>query len=76
MSGWTVLSQEEAQILLKKINPNIVRVQTPVKQFDVMTAEFIELLHVNGNRWVCMTSIGCPPGDLNLLDSLMKPVIS
>ena len=41
-----------------------------------MTAEFIQLLHVNGNHWVCMTSIGCSPGDVNLLDSLMKPVIT
>ncbi|KAK2554041.1 hypothetical protein P5673_024377, partial [Acropora cervicornis] len=67
---------QEAQILLRKINPNIEGVQrqtlSPVKQFDVMTAEFIQLLHVNGNQWVCMTSNGCPPGDLNLLDSLRK----
>ena len=41
-----------------------------------MTAEFIQLLHVNGNHWVCMNSIGCTPSDVNLLDSLMKPVIS
>lgn len=41
-----------------------------------MTAEFIQLLHMNGTHWVCMTSIGYPPGDVNLLDSLMKPVIS
>ena len=80
-NGWldcTII--QEAQILLKKINPNIEGFQRPtlgpVKQFDVMAAEFIQLLHVNGNHWVCMTSIGCPPGDVNLLDSLMKPVIS
>ena len=42
----------------------------------VMTAEFIQLLHVNGNHWVCLTSTGCPPGHVNLLDSLTKPVIS
>lgn len=79
-NGWldcTII--QEAQILLKIINPNIEGFQRPtlgpVKQFDVMTAEFIQLLHVNGNHWVCMTSIGCPPGDVNLLDSLMKSVI-
>ena len=79
-NGWldcTII--QEAQILLKIINPNIEGFQRPtlgpVKQFDVMTAEFIQLLHVNGNHWVCMTSISCPRGDVNLLDSLMKSVI-
>lgn len=80
-NGWlNCIIIQEAQLLLKKINPNIEGFQRPtlgpVKQFDVMTAEFIQLLHVNGNHWVCMTSIGCPPGDVNLLDSIMKPVIS
>ena len=80
-NGWldcTII--QEAQILLKSINPNIEGFQRPtlgpVRQFDVMTAEFIQLLHVNGNHWVCLASIGCPPGHVNLLDSLTKPVIS
>ena len=78
--GWldcTII--HEAQVLLKKINPNISGFQRPtlgaVRQFDVMTSEFIQLLHINNNHWVCMTSIGCPPGDVKLMDSLMTPVI-
>ena len=73
-NGWldcTII--QEAQILLKKINTNIEGFQRPTlgpaKQFHVMTAELIQLLHVNGNHWVCMTSIGCTPGDVNLLDN-------
>ena len=80
-NGWLDCTiKQEAQILLKKVNPNIEGFQRPtlgpVNHFYVMTAKFIQLLHVNDNHWVCMTSIGCAPGDVNLLDSLMKPVIS
>lgn len=80
-TGWLDCSiVHEAQLLLQKINPNIEGFQRPtlgpVRQFDTMTSEFIQLLHVGNNHWVCLTSIGCPPGEVQLLDSLMKPVIT
>jgi len=41
-----------------------------------MTGDFIQILNINNNHWVCVSSIGCPPGHVNLMDSLTKPVIS
>lgn len=41
-----------------------------------MTGDFIQILNINNNHWVCVISIGCPPGHVNLMDSLTKPVIS
>ena len=68
---------QSAQILLMKVNKN-KGFQTPtlgsVKQFDIMTEDFIQILHVNGIHWVCMTSTDCPPGHVIVLDSLHSPV--
>ena len=41
-----------------------------------MTGDFIQLLHINNNHWVCTISIDCLPGHVNLLDSMSSPVIS
>jgi len=61
-------------------NPNIEGFQRPtlgpVRQFDTITSEFLQILHVGNNQWVSLTSIGCLPGEVKLLDSLMKPVIT
>ena len=79
-TGWldcTII--HEVQLLLEKINPNIEGFQRPtlgpVRRFDTITSEFIQILHVGSNHWVCLTSIGCLPCKVKLLDSLMKPVI-
>ena len=44
----------QAQVLL---NPNIEGFQRttlgPVKNFDVIGGEFIQILHTSGNHWVC-----------------------
>ena len=48
----------------------------PVRQFDIMTGDFIQFLHINNNHWVCMSSIDYLPGHVNLLDSISSPVIS
>ena len=77
-TGWldcTII--HEAQLLLREINPIIQGFQRPtlgpVRQFGIMTSEFIQLLHVGSNHWVCLTSIGCTPGEMKLLDSITKP---
>ena len=36
----------------------------------------MQLLHVNNNHWVCVSSVNCAPGYVNLMDSLANPVIS
>ena len=41
-----------------------------------MTADFIQILNINDKHWVCVSSIGCPPGHVNLMDGLTKTVIS
>lgn len=71
---------QEAHGLLAKINPQISGFQRPtlgpIRQFDVMTGEFVQIVHINNNHWVCLSSIGCLPGHANLLDSLAHAVIS
>ena len=78
--GWfdgTIIHQ--AQICLKKINPNIEGFQRPTlglcNNFDVVGGEFVQLLHTGGNHWVCLSSIGCPKGQVNLYDSFFHDVI-
>ena len=70
----------EAQILLANINKNISGFQRPtlgpVGQFDIVTSDFVQVLHVNNNHWVCVSSINCAPGYVNLMDSLSNPVLS
>ena len=70
----------EAQILLANVNKNIKGFQRPtlgpVGQFDIVTSDFVQLLHVNNNHWVCVSSINCAPGYVNLMDSLSSSVLS
>ena len=80
-TGWldcTII--HEAQTSLQQVNRNIRGFQRPtlgpIRQFDVMSGDFIQILNINNNHWVCVSSIGCPPGHVNLMDSLAKPVIS
>lgn len=69
----------QAQLCLKKINPNIEGFQRPTlglcKNFDVVGGEFVQLLHTGGNHWVCLSSIGCTKGHVNLYNSLFHDVI-
>ena len=63
----------------EKKNPNIEGFQKPTlglcKNFDVVGGEFVQLLHTGGNHWVCLCSIGCTKGHVNLYDSLFHDVI-
>ena len=71
---------QEAQALLHEVNPSIKGFQRPtlgpVRNFDVVTSEFVQLLHTGSDHWVCISSIGCVPGDVNLYDSLYHDAIS
>ena len=68
----------KAQVLLSQIDKNIKGFQRPtvgaVRQFDVMTGDFIKIVHINNNHWVCMTSIDSTKGYVIVLDSLMSPI--
>ena len=69
-----------AQVLLQKINPLIEGFQRPtlgpVRNFNVVSGEFVQLLHTGQDHWVCVSSIGCIPGTVRLFDSLYHDIIS
>ena len=80
-TGWldcTII--HEAQRILKNINPLIEGFQRPTlgpcKNFDLVTSEFIQIIHTGGNHWVCISSIGCQQGIVNVYDSLFNSVIN
>ena len=70
----------ESQILLANVNKSITGFQRPtlgpVGQFDIQVSDFVQILHVNNNHWICVSSIKCAPGYVNLLDSQSKTEIS
>ncbi|PFX11550.1 Inhibitor of growth protein 5 [Stylophora pistillata] len=80
-NGWldcTVI--QEAHILLKQVNPMIKGFQRttlgPARNFDVVTSEFVQILHTGNHHWVCTSSVGCLPGTVNLYDSLFHDIIA
>ena len=80
-TGWLDCAiMHKVKILLAKVNKNISGFQRPtfgsVGQFDVVTSEFVQDLHVNNNHWVFVSSINCVPGYINLMDSLSNSVLS
>ena len=79
-SGWLDCAIiQQAQILLKKANPLIESFQRttlgPIRNFDIVTSEFIQILHTGHMHWVCVSSIGCTPGIVKLYDSLYHDII-
>ena len=40
-----------------------------------MTSEFVQILHTGRSHWVCVSSINCLPGIVNLYDSLFNDII-
>ena len=64
----------QVHVYLSEINLSIRGFQRPTlgpcKNFDVITGEFIQILHTGNYHWVCVSSIGCLPGMINLYDSL------
>ena len=64
----------QAQVLLRGENSSIEGFQRPtlgpVRNFDVVSGEFIQISHTGHSHWVCVSSIGCELGHVNLYDSL------
>ena len=77
MARWC--NNTSSTALFKKINASIEGFQRPTlglcRNFDVVGGEFVQLLHTGGNHWVCLSSIGCTKGYVNLYDSLFHDVI-
>ena len=80
-SGWLTCDIVQAvQVLLQEENPLLEGLQRPtlgrVRNFDVVSGEFIQILHTGSDHWVCISSIECLPGKVHLYDSLFHDVIS
>ena len=78
--GWLDCSIiHQAQIHLKQLSPNIEGFQRPtlgpIRAFDIISGEFIQILNTGGNHWVCSSSIGCSCGHVNLYDSFFHDVV-
>jgi len=65
---------QAAQVLLQEVNPLLEGLQRStlgrVRNFDVVSGEFLQILHTGSDHWVCICSIGCLPGKVHLYDSL------
>ena len=78
-NGWLdCVIIHNAHIILKRISKGIQGFRGPplgsVRQFDITTGPFIQLVHINGNHWLCFSSINSPPGYADVYDSLSSPV--
>ena len=71
---------QQAHILLHNENLNIEGFQRPtlgpVRNFNIVSGEFVQILHTGNSHWVCVSSIGCPPGHVKLYDSLYNDAIT
>lgn len=78
-NGWLDCSIQQAQVLLQQHNPLIDGLQRPtlgrVRNFDIASGEFIQILHTGTDHWLCISSIGCSPGVVNLFGSFYNDVI-
>ena len=79
-NGWLDCSIiQQAQVLLQQQNPLIDGLQRPtlgqVRNFDIASGEFIQILHTGTDHWLCSSSIGCSPGVVHLFDSFYNDVI-
>ena len=80
-SGWlTGDIIQQAQVLLQKENSAIEGFQRPTlgpaRDFNVVSGEFVQILHTESDHWVCVSSIRCLPSHVNLYDSLYHDVIA
>ena len=70
---------QAAQVCLQKVNPLIEGFQRPtlgpVRNFSMVSSEFVQILHTGNAHWVCVSSVGCLPGMVNLYDSLFHDII-
>ena len=65
---------------LKEVNPQIEGFQSPTLgvagNFDIVSGEFILILHTGNDHWVCISAIGRDAGAVNLHDSLLNDIVS
>ena len=68
------------QSMLQEKFPHIGGLQSVVlaEKFALIpqTGEFLQVLNVNNNHWVLLSTIGCPPATVNVYDSLHSTLSS
>ena len=74
-TGWLHCDNiQRARVFLQLGNPAIAGFQKPtlgpVRNFDVVSGELVQILHTGNNHWVNVSSIGCVPGYVTLFDTL------
>ena len=62
------------QAMLKKQHPHINGLQSVVLAdklaFTPQTEEFVQVMNINGNHWIVISTVGCKPATINVYDSL------
>ena len=66
----------QVQVRLREINPLIERPTLGrCRNFNIVSGEFIQILHTGNSHWVCVSSTSCLPDIDNLYDSLYHNII-
>ena len=47
----------------------------PVRNFDIMSGEFVQILHTGRQHWVCISTIQSVPSAVKLYDGLCNDII-
>ena len=79
-AGLIVISFMSAvHVCIRKVNPGVEGLQRPTlgpcRNFNQANGEFIQILHTGDKHWVCVASVGCGDGTVNLYDSLYHGII-
>ena len=70
----------QAPVLLKKKNPMIEGFQWPtlgpVRNYDIVSSEFVQIIHTGNSHWVCVSSVSCQENEIKIYDSLYNNILS
>ena len=70
----------EVHVCLRNINPDVEDLQrptlVPVRNFNQVNGEFIQILHSGNAHWVCVGLVRCEDGTVNLFGSLYYNILS
>lgn len=70
---------QAAHVCLQKVNPLIEGFQRPtlgpVRNFSMVSSEFVQILYTGNVHWVYVSSVGCLPGMFNLVECLRSYTI-